>query len=181
MRTLLALAVLMLCSCASREAPVLPGAFLVVDGRKYEMTAGTFCWKDLCNDSFAYTTEIKPVEIDKNSKLEIYLKSSSALQELYLESVDPHYFSPTKLPLEDSDSGNKDFAQQFNNRYVIWEADLDSAEHATKLQDASRKKLKSSMRQSIENTYGRGKYIISIESRWADGYGFFNILVETKR
>lgn len=79
-------------SCASIDGHKRPEAFLVVDGKQYEMTAGTSCWGDICSDSFGYTTEINPVYINKNSELKIQFRSTSKLTEAYIESIGTEYF-----------------------------------------------------------------------------------------
>lgn len=170
----------LLCSCALQVTKELPEAYLIVDGKKYEMASGTFCWGDFCSDSFAYTTEIGSVEIKRDSKIELYFKSRSKIKKAYLKSISTKFFESSKLPYDDSSPDDKQFAENFNRLYTIWHARPEYEEEVGEKQDRDRVELKPELRQELKNKYFDDAYIISVDSWWADGDISFDILVQGK-
>lgn len=172
--------IFLLSACASVDNYDLPEAFLVVDGKQHEMTGGTFCWGDMCSDSFAYTTDKNPVYINKNSELKIQFKSKSKIREVYLKSISTEYLELVILPEEDGSKEYNEDAKEFNKKYSVWRAKSEHEEYVFEHSENAQIQLAPSMQQKVENNYENGDFILSVGSWWEDGDIFFDILVQVQ-
>jgi len=170
----------LLSSCASVDNSNLPEAFLVIDGKKHEMTTGSFCWGGMCSDSFVYTTYKNPVYISKNSELKIQFISKSKIREAYLKSISTEYLELFVLPEENGSREETEYTRKFNEKYNLWHAKPEYENYVSEHSESTQIKLVPSMKQKVENNYGTGNFILSVSSWWEHGDIFFDILVQVQ-
>ncbi len=144
------------------------------------MTTGTFCWGDMCSDSFAYTTDKNPVYINRGSKLKIKFKSKSKIREAHLNSISTEYFDLFALPEEGNSKEDNEYAKKFNENLNVWRAKPEYENYVSEQSENTQTQLLLYMEQKIENRYEKGSSILSVGSRWDGGDIFFDILVQVE-
>lgn len=184
MRAITLLVSLLLCSCVTSyvERPV---AYLVVDGKSYEMVSGSSCWdysKDdyMCDDSFAITTQIKPIEISNNSKVELRLKAKSGIKKIYMDVMNSRYYTLGQLPVDDSGEEEMAYIKYFSEKFLIWEEKPEYVDFLESDRELRMNELLPTLNQSIENNFEQGQHIISVGTWWTHGDASFDILVVKK-
>ena len=171
-----------LCSCTSSFVEV-PDAYLVVDGKPYEMIAGSSCWtysKDnsICNDVFATITQNNPVKISDESTIELRFRAKSLVREIYIESVSTDYFSVGEpLAIDTDDPEEQEYFKRYFDNHSVWEVNKSLEAEFERGRESRIKKLSPITNQLIDNNLKPGQYIISVGSWWANGDASFDILV----
>lgn len=127
-----------------------------------------------CSDSFAHLTQIRPVKVSLDSKVELRFKTGSTLKYLYLQQLDTKYYELNPMKDEDDPVGEK----EFNSLFLTWESNPKFDSMIEEYEDSSQVDLPLSIQQEIKSGKEKGLYIYSIGSWWANGDIFFDILVE---